>query len=80
MKPLLHYSGFLLSIDGLLHMLFPNSWDTLLLTATRRTLPAIGRHVERAYLSAAARRGSVGSARARYQCGWAAPPTKSAMR
>lgn len=51
MKVVLHYSGFMLIIDGVFHMLFPKHWDTLLLTTTRRAIPGIGRSVERAYLS-----------------------------
>lgn len=50
MKSALYYSGCLLIIDGVLHMLFPTHWDTLLLATTRRGLPRIGQRVERAYL------------------------------
>lgn len=51
MKVVLHCSGFMLIIDGVVHLLFPNHWDMLLLTTTRRSLPGIGQRVERAYLS-----------------------------
>lgn len=49
MRVIVYLIGIATIFDGVLHLLFPDRWDALLVSETRRVLPSVGKQFEQWY-------------------------------